>query len=62
MRPPSRWDRFLSLVIYEAERLRAASARFRYRRLGGRCYACPGQYGAHKFSCSVGARETDLQR
>lgn len=27
-------------------------------RLGGRCYACPGSYGRHKFSCSVGIKET----
>lgn len=40
-----RWTQFTGAV-----------RRLRYR-LGGRCYACPGGYGHHKFSCSVGRRE-----
>jgi len=62
MRPPSRRDRLLSLLIYWTIKLGRSVARFRYRKLGGRCYACPGKYGAHKFSCSVGAREAGLDR
>lgn len=62
MRPPSRWDRLLSLLIYWTVELGRAVSRFRYRKLGGRCYACPGGYGAHKFSCPVGIKEASLDR
>jgi hypothetical protein len=66
MRPdPSRITRremWFATAVYRWTVTRQAWAKFRYRRLGGRCYECPGAYGRHKFSCSVGARETDLQR
>lgn len=62
MRPPNKFVLLLVIAGEWAIKTRVAVAKFRYRRLGGRCYACPGSYGRHKFSCSVGIKEASLDR
>lgn len=58
----TRRELWFATAVHRFVQLQEAWGKLRYRRLGGRCYACPGRYSAHKFSCPVGARETDLQR
>lgn len=52
----TRREMWWGTVVYRCWQVRDRVRRLRYR-LGGRCYACPGSYGHHKFSCSVGRRE-----
>jgi hypothetical protein len=53
---------WFATAAYRITQVQQAWAKFRYRRLGGRCYACPGRYGSHKFTCPVGVREISLTR
>jgi len=58
----TRREMWFATAVYRLTQAQQAWAKFRYRKLNGRCYACPGRYGAHKFSCSVGIKEGDLDR
>lgn len=65
MRRPNeitRREMWFATAVYRLTQLQQAWAKLRYRKLNGRCYACPGWYGAHKFSCSVGIKEASLDR
>lgn len=52
----TRREMWFATAVYRWTQFTGALRRLRYR-LGGRCYACPGNYGRHKFTCPVGRKE-----